>query len=101
MVLDLILQQMDSLGDVLRGHSLTREGFNPYAPSNRLSACYHSSKKRAYERRILEVDSMNMPSFTPLIREATVAYKHIAAALLSAKWGGGGGGRHSYSSTTA
>ena len=79
--------------------------FNPYAPSNRrtqLSTCYRSheaSKKRAYERRILEVEHA---SVTPLIfsatgglgREATVVYKRIAAQL-SAKWG------HSYSSTMA
>ena len=64
--------------------------FNPYAPSNRRpqpSACYRTheaSKKRAYERRILEVEHA---SFTPLIfsatgglgREATVVYKRIAA----------------------
>ena len=79
--------------------------FNPYAPSNRqpqLSVCYCSheaSKKRAYERWILEVEHA---SFTPLIfsatgglgREATVVYKCIAAQL-SAKWG------HSYSATMA
>ena len=58
-----------------------------------------ASKKRAYERRILEVEHA---SFTPLIfsatgglgREATAVYKRIAAQL-SAKWG------HSYSSTMA
>ena len=79
--------------------------YQPYAPSNRRpqpSACYRTheaSKKRAYERRILEVEHA---SFTPLIfsatgglgREATVVYKRIAAQL-SAKWG------HSYSSTMA
>ena len=48
--------------------------FNPYAPSNRRpqpSACYRTheaSKKRAYERRIREVEHA---SFTPLIFSAT------------------------------
>ncbi|KAL5488713.1 hypothetical protein EMCRGX_G017694 [Ephydatia muelleri] len=48
--------------------------FNPYAPSNRqpqLSACYRSheaSKKRAYERRILEFEHA---FFSPLIFSAT------------------------------
>ena len=69
--------------------------FNPHAASNRgcqLSACHRkheNTKKRAYERRIREVEHA---SFTPLVfsasgvmaREATSFYKRLAS-LLAAK----------------
>ena len=78
--------------------------FNPHTPSNTSIICLLPFPRGLKETslracRILEVEHA---SFTPLIfsatgglgREATVAYKRIAAQL-SAKWG------HSYSSTMA
>ena len=79
--------------------------FNPHAMSNRqtsLAACYRKQeaiKKRAYERRVREVEHS---SFTPLVlsatgglaAEATTFYKRLAARLAD-KW------EQSYSKTMA
>ena len=67
--------------------------FNPHAPSNGqpLSSCYRKHKnikKRAYERRVREVEH---GSFTPLVMSltgglgngATVCYKRLASLLSS------------------
>lgn len=70
--------------------------FNPHAPANRQNkptACYRkheNQKKRAYERRILEIEHS---SFSPLVLSATGGLGHIATAtykrlatLLAEKW---------------
>ena len=70
--------------------------FNPYAPSNSSNSIsnnyrkHEQEKKRAYERRLLEVEHS---TFTPLVfsatggmaRQSTTFYKRLAS-LLANKW---------------